>query len=247
MPLAARRLRAPDPPHWGPGPALPEGVWRADALATSVQQVVSSGHAALDAQLPGGGWPLGTLCELLQAQAGLAEWQLLLPALVRHASGAVVLVGEPAGHQPCAPALQARGLLAQRLLWVRAADAQSRVWAAEQALRCADVAAVLAWLPQAKAAALRRLQSAVQTRRILLFVMRPLHEASAASAAPLRLALGTEPEAPPRLAPLSVRVLKRQGPPLSQPIHLPAVSDRLAAVLTSVQHALDRTDSAHLV
>jgi protein ImuA len=30
-------------------------------------QVVATGHAALDAQLPGGGWPVGAMTELLQA------------------------------------------------------------------------------------------------------------------------------------------------------------------------------------
>ncbi len=225
---------------------MPEGVWRADALASGVQQVVPSGHAALDAQLPGGGWPLGALCELLQDQAGRAEWQLLLPALVRHARGAVVLVGAPVGYEPFAPALQARGLLAHRLLWVRAEDAPSRWWACEQALRCAEVAAVLAWLPQAKAAALRRLHAAAQGRSTLLFAMRPLQDAASASAAPLRLALAAEPGPGLGIARFSLRVLKRKGPPLAEPIHLPAVSDRLAAVLMSVHHALDRTGSAHL-
>ncbi len=41
---------------------------------------LASGHAALDAELPGGGWPLGELTELLQAQPGCGEWRLLRPA-----------------------------------------------------------------------------------------------------------------------------------------------------------------------
>lgn len=246
MSLASQPLRATDS---GRPAVLPEGVWRADALATGVQQVVASGHAALDAQLPGGGWPLGALCELLQAHEGQAEWQLLLPALVLHACGSVVLVGAPKGHQPFAPGLQARGLPAHRLLWVRAEDAQSRWWACEQALRCAQVAAVLAWLPQAHAAALRRLHGAAQGRNTLLFAMRPLQEASTSSAAPLRLVLESEPShvraispamtTPSGLAPLRLRVLKRKGPPLTDPIHLPSVSDRLAAVLMAAQPQLE--------
>ena len=34
-------------------------VWRADALAAARAQTLSSGDAALDAQLPGGGWTVG--------------------------------------------------------------------------------------------------------------------------------------------------------------------------------------------
>ena len=34
-------------------------VWHAHTLAQSAGQVVSTGEALLDAQLPGGGWPVG--------------------------------------------------------------------------------------------------------------------------------------------------------------------------------------------
>jgi protein ImuA len=43
-----------------------------------------------------------------------------------------------------------------------ARDAAARVWACEQALRCAGVSAVLAWLPQVRPEQLRRLQMAAQ-------------------------------------------------------------------------------------
>jgi protein ImuA len=58
-------------------------IWRADDLASPVDAVLASGHAALDAQLPGGGWPVGSMVEILQAQNGQNEWRLLLPALAR--------------------------------------------------------------------------------------------------------------------------------------------------------------------
>ena len=40
-----------------------------------------SGHASLDAVLPGGGWPVGALIELLPTQAGIGELQIAIPAL----------------------------------------------------------------------------------------------------------------------------------------------------------------------
>ena len=58
------------------------GVWRADALTCAVQgPVVPSGHAALDAELPGGGWPTAELIDLLQPACAQHEWRLLLPVL----------------------------------------------------------------------------------------------------------------------------------------------------------------------
>ena len=42
-----------------------------------------SGYAALDAALPGGGWPEAALVEVLLAADGLGELSLLLPTLAR--------------------------------------------------------------------------------------------------------------------------------------------------------------------
>ena len=66
---------------------------------------------------------------------------------------------------PSGPACRRRACRRERLLCVRAEKPAARLWAAEQALRCAEVAAVLAWLPQAKSAELRRLQMAAQQQR----------------------------------------------------------------------------------
>lgn len=210
-----------------------DAVWRADALArhASTAGVVATGHALLDAQLPGGGWPVGGLCELLQTHSAQHEWRLLLPALCAlqgqaakpDAATWVVLVGPP--HVPFGPALAAQGLDVQRLLWVKAGTPAERLWAAEQALRCAGVAAVLAWLPQVQAGPLRRLQMAAQTHAKLLFVMRPATAQQASSPAVLRLLLGPGGEAGITGADpdaLHIQVLKRRGPPLAQTLVLPA-------------------------
>ncbi|MEY4268200.1 MAG: hypothetical protein RIS90_2735, partial [Pseudomonadota bacterium] len=111
---------------------LGEAVWRADALGGTPGATLASGHAALDAVLPGGGWPLDALSEVLQPPGLHAEWRLLMPTLVRlqqAGAGALVLVGPP--HLPFGPALQAQGLVVQRLLCVQVAEPQGRLWAAE--------------------------------------------------------------------------------------------------------------------
>jgi len=203
--------------------------------------VVATGDALLDAQLPGGGWPLGALSEILQPRGVHSEWRLLLPALARHGRAAVVLVGAP--QVPFAPALRGQGLQVQRLLWVAAQASAQRLWASEQALRCADVDAVLAWLPQARPEALRRLQMAAAEFDKLLFVLRPQEAQNESSPAVLRLWVGPADDATDAL---QVRALKRRGPSLSQPLRLlgrPAGMARLLALggLQGSGHALDRT------
>lgn len=211
------RLRPVDPAR------LPF-VWRVQDLAAE-EAVLPTGHAALDAQLPGGGWPVGSMVEVLQQRAGPHVWQLLLPGLaqaIARQAGPVVLVGAP--YEPFGPSLQAQGLPGERLLCVRAEKSAARLWAAEQALRCAEVAAVLAWLPQAKGSELRRLQMAAQQQRRPLFVFRGIDARNDASPARLRLLVeGVDC--------LELHILKRRGPPLESPLPLPAHCARMAALL----------------
>jgi protein ImuA len=135
-----------------------------------------------------------------------------------------VLVGAP--HPPFGPALAAQGLAPDRLLWIRTAQDTARLWAAEQALRCADVAGLVAWLPQARSQELRRLHLAARQHRKLLFVLRGLPVLRQASPAPLRLLVEGVEE-------MQVRIVKRKGPPLEQPLMLPALPARLQALLDS--------------
>ncbi len=214
------RLRLVDPA------SLPH-VWRAPELARTDDPVVSTGHCELDAQLPGGGWPIGSMVEVLQAQAGRHVWQLLLPGLaqaIRQQAGPVVLVSAP--FQPFGPSLSAQGLPGERLLCVRADKPQARLWATEQALRCADVVAVMAWLPQSKSAELRRLHMAAQQHDKLLFVFRGLNARQDSSPARLRLLVeGVDS--------LQLHILKRRGPPLESPLTLRASPSRMAALLNA--------------
>lgn len=209
------------------------GVWLADQLGTAAMaRVQGTGHPRLDAQLPGGGWPVGAMTEVLQPAAGLHVWQLVLPALAQATAarpGAVVLVSPP--HEPFAPALRAGGLEVARLCRVQTTSAAQALWAAEQALRCRDVQAVLAWLPQAAPESLRRLQLAAAQMGQLLWVFRPARARQQASPAPLRL--WVDAVADSGGAQLQVQVLKRRGPPMEQALVLPASNAALARVLAA--------------
>ena len=254
---------------------LHPSLWRASQIGGAAQRSTASGFDALDAQLPGGGWPHGTLTELLLAQAGVGELRLLAPALAalapspadaapggvaagggggsrRRPAGSdegrcVMLFDPPAGLS--AWALVQCGLSTRHWLVVQARAGQGAVahasprsanrlspllpsadllWALEQSLKSGHVGAILAWLPlNLRADALRRLQIAAQAHDGPVFVFRDAQARSKPSPAPLRLLLQ-----PAGVDGLSVRLLKRRGPPLAQPLRLV-----LPSVLTPHQQA----------
>jgi protein ImuA len=208
-----------------PLPGFVAAVWRATELGCAAGATLATGHAALDAQLPSAGWPVGVINEILQVSGEHNEWRLLLPALSRTAEGRVVLVGAP--HVPFGPALAAQGLDERCLLWIAADSSAERLWAAEQALRCAGVRVVLLWLPQVRSEQLLRLQMAAQAHGKFLFVMRPVLVRGESSPAVLRLLAENQPDHDT----LVLHILKRRGPPFDQPLLLPARPARLAALL----------------
>lgn len=188
-------------------------VWRGDTLAVLAEASIPSGHAELDAELPGGGWPRGNLTEILVDRGGLGEMTLLLPALARLSAGGgwLALVAPP--WLPHAPAWAAAGLALERLVLVGAG--RQAAWCCEQLLACGGFSAVLAW-PEADidARALRRLQVAAEGRPALACLWRPQALAATPSPAPLRLLLAAGEEG------LAVHILKRRGRPAAQPLNL---------------------------
>jgi hypothetical protein len=189
-------------------------LWRArggaETRGSAGRPYLPTGWPKLDAELPGGGWPLGTLIELLLAEAGTGELSLLLPALgalAAESAGAerrwLAWIAPP--HAPYPPALAQSGIRPDRLLLVSAEKTADRLWAIEQALRSGSCAAVLAWLDAADDRWLRRLKLAAETGRTLAVLMRPARRRASASPASLRLALEPAP------AGLDVWLLKSRG------------------------------------
>lgn len=190
-------------------------IWRGDRCASASLPAVASGFAALDAELPGGGWPRGALTELLVDGAGVGELGLLMPALraIRAAGGWSLVIGAP--YPLHAPAWAAAGVDLTRLLVVSPALARDALWAAEQALASGAPGAVLCWTARADARAVRRLQVAAAAGGAAAFLFRPAATVDEASVAPLRLSLTTGSQG--RLA---VSIPKRRGPPLVTPLEL---------------------------
>jgi len=55
---------------------LHPSLWLASQLARAGTRCVDTGHPVLSKQLPGGGWPTGTLVDLLLQQPGIGEMRL---------------------------------------------------------------------------------------------------------------------------------------------------------------------------
>ena len=134
-------------------------VWRGRSRAAV--ETFPTGFAALDAGLPGGGWPRHGLVEILTPQPGVGELYLLLPALAAlsrlNPARWCTWVSPP--HEPFAPALAAHGVALERMLIVKT---HLPLWAHEQALRSGACEVALAWLPRASPRAIRRLQLAAE-------------------------------------------------------------------------------------
>jgi len=151
-----------------------------------------TGHAALDAALPSGGWPEAALSEILLAGPGVGELQLVWPTLARLsvAGERIVLVAPPFVPYPQAWANAGVDL---RQLSVIQASERDALWAAEQCLRSGSCGAVLCWPRDVDDRALRRLQVAAESGRSLAFATRSLDAAHQASPAALRIAVDAEP------------------------------------------------------
>ena len=211
-------------------------LWRANdrPVDEACGPALASGFAALDRELPGGGWPQGQLIELLTDDAGIGELSLLAPALATlaltrrctvwvlpadTASTVRSATAVEAQAIPYAPALATAGLDLARTIFVKPATPRENLWAIEQSLRARHLGAVVGWLPAGGSAdsdfrALRRLHLLAQRHQALAFVLRSTRHAQAPSPAVLRVKLASEG------GQLVLTLLKRRGRPLIEPITL---------------------------
>jgi hypothetical protein len=226
MDAAARLAHLPSHP----------AIWRGSDLAATRFGSVPSGFAELDARLPGGGWPVGLLTELMPAHEGIGELRILGAALASLSASGRKLAWIAPPHTPYAPALAAAGIDASKLVIVKTRSEKDALWAAEQALASNACGAVLAWLPKAKFQELRRLQLAAESGQALAVLFRPPESERESSPAALRLSLATCEGG------LAVHVIKRRGAPFAGRIVLPALA--VAQRKKVVSHALDRDSSS---
>jgi protein ImuA len=215
-------------------------LWRAASLGTTglapgQGASLATGHAELNQQLPGQGWPKGCLTELLVRALGIGEMRLLAPALslLAQQKKKVIFLAPP--HMPYAPALSALGLSAESILIVRAQNTADRLWAFEQTLRSNAFGALLAWVDEpSRNESLRRFQLASRTAEGPVFLFRPWSAQNSPSPAPLRLCL-----LPRRYPGLAVQIIKRRGPVQLDPVlvNLPIAHPAMQSLSRSAKHS----------
>lgn len=202
---SATLLRHPERIH----PAL----WRATQLARPARPTVATGFPALDHALPGRGWPVGQLIELMLQRSGCGELQLFRPALQRQAAERSIALVQPP-HPPCIQAWAHWHLPPERLIWIQPASPADALWATEQILRHNVCAAVFCWARALPASNLRRLHLLAQQSDTLCVVLRPAGAGLQPSAAVLRLAIQ-----PCRFG-MRLHIVKRQGAFCAEPLTL---------------------------
>jgi hypothetical protein len=175
------------------------------ARRRSPQATISTGYAALDRLLPGGGLHCGTLTEWLPRDGGAATTLAL--AVARNACGergTLVVIDRRRTFYPLAAA--ACGLDLSRLLLVRPQNDRDETWAIDQALRSGGASAVLAWPDKLDDHLFRRLQLAAEAGDTLGLFVRPARAIAEPSWAEVRWLVEPLPSLPSRAGGASRRV-----------------------------------------
>lgn len=177
-------------------------LWRGRSLARA--ETFPTGFAALDAALPGGGWPRAGLIEVLVPRQGVGELSLWLPLIAARSARAegrwCAFISPP--HQLFAPAFAAAGVELSRLLVVKSPGG---LWPLEQALRSSACDLAFCWLARVASRDLRRLTLASEQGSTPAILFRPETARHEASPARLRLLLT------PLADGVGVRLLKSRG------------------------------------
>ena len=179
-------------------------LWRGTQVSHQVH-TLGTGHANLDKALPGNGWPVGAVTELVNDTAGCGELSLLLPVLARLSQEGhwIAMVDPP--WIPYPSALHGRGLVLEKLLLVRTKDRAESLWACEQVVRGISGGAMLAWPDGLSFSEVRRLQLAAERTQKTVFLFHDGKTASPSSPAALRLQLTADD------GDLQIKVLKCRG------------------------------------
>jgi hypothetical protein len=190
------------------------GIFRAGQRGKLAGNSLPSGFPRLDAELPGGGWPLGALTEILLSGEGTGELRLLMPALSHLSRNGRGLVWVAPPHIPYAPALLGQGIDLAYLLTVYPSNSGDLLWTLEQSLRSGACGAALAWMHTLGDRALRRLQLAAEAGAGWAILFRAPQAVDQTSPAALRLHLT------PASGGICVHILKRRGGWATGPIRV---------------------------
>ena len=211
-------------------------------VTISPQPILSSGFADLDQVLPGGGWPIGALTEILNSgDKGIGELSLLMPAIARasRAGQGVVLVNPP--HIPFPAAWLAKGVALDNCSFIRTETLQEALWSTEQSLLSVACGLVVFWQPPNKSidyGALHRLHLAALNGKTPAVLFRARRDGNQSSPAALRLLVTA------MAGELSVRILKRRDIPLDRAIYLTLHPATWKRRQTGLRNPIEHDDDA---
>ncbi|MDX1811240.1 MAG: translesion DNA synthesis-associated protein ImuA [Gammaproteobacteria bacterium] len=163
-------------------------LWKAGELAGKSIERIETGYAALNAILPGQGWPVGGLMEFIMPAWGLGELALIMPLIktLSRQSFWVIWIAPP--HIPYAPHLLQAAVDLERVLVIsEQADETECLWAMEKLLRANACGLVMAWPGKISHQQMRRLQLAAEAGRTLGIIFQMQEKKTSAAAFRLRL------------------------------------------------------------
>jgi cell division inhibitor SulA/protein ImuA len=156
--------------------------------------VIPTGFDKLDQCLPGGGWPLGAMTEVLVKDINHSPLWLMAPALSVLSKQARWQTWIAPPHIPFAPALNDNGIELSRTLLVRPSKQQDALWAAEESLRSGSCSVVLFWAQHLDRTSLRRLQLAAEHGQAWMICFCTDHTADSHTSAALRVQCQPHPD-----------------------------------------------------
>ncbi len=139
-------------------------LWRGESQIKNAQLesiYLDTGFTDLNQALPGGGWPLGCVIEIVVSEWGQGELSILLPLLASVSQQAKPLVFIAPPYVPYAPAFELAGVDLQ-WLWMIDQEVKHKdiAWAAEKSLSGARGGVVLIWMSRYGHKQIRHLQVA---------------------------------------------------------------------------------------
>ena len=220
------------------------GVHRASRQAEL--PAMATGWLALDRLLPGGGYPIGAVTELLTAGSGIGELSLLLhalaPRMAEHSRRQLAFISPPGTLH--AAALAQSNIDCSRVPIIHCQNDSERVWCVEQMAHIHAFTAFVIWGDSLDTTALRRLQLAAEKAVCPVFVYRDIRRAAERSPAALRLAITASAEGQ------RLEIIKCRGPAGARAVGLHAAVDQPwqlppAPVSLSAVHATASNESTY--
>ena len=182
-----------------------QDIWSGNQSTITTRAVVPTGFDELDQCLPGGGWPLGAITEILVKGINYSPLWLIAPALSVLSKQARWQTWIAPPHIPFAPALNDNGIELSRMLLVRPSRQQDALWAAEESLRSGGCSVVLFWTQHLGRIPLHRLQLAAERSKTWMIYFCTGRTVDSHTSAALRIQCQPNPDG------IQLNILKCRG------------------------------------